>query len=418
MSYPPERRCFSNAGQIYYGDVIDGADGEIVRHGQGQQINKGVTKDGEAVRLATYEGSWKNGRITGNGVYRWSDGSVYEGSFLDGRLHGVGRLSWPEGSVYDGMWVQGEMTGQGKFENAFDGITTQGVFCRNSVQQHDGTWVDVHRLRQEHHATWLQIGALGPGVEAHMPLMRCTSESLSSTMSDVLRQNLVPLILADRSCPEAPAQAEGAASSSSPGPLWCLEQGQRGCTPQSTVYIAYAALEKKRKRDFQQVFRKAIREALLEYRPFVLVFNGSDCANPQDGEPLPAAWRLPEFFDPFCLPTHLFDLQHFHSSGGEENFLPSEDKRKASLRGAATASGPGLGEVVDQADSADAGEESGSPAVAPPIVPVLRFAMVSLGRIEANLDDNSVRKHVGRQFASHVPLHRMAIVIVSGPPEK
>lgn len=404
-----------NAGQIYYGDVTEGQDGEIVRHGQGLQINKGVTKDGEPIRLASYEGSWKKGCITGSGVYRWSDGSLYEGSFLDGRLHGVGRLTWPEGSAYDGMWIEGEMTGQGRFDNAFDGITTQGVFCRNSIQQHDGTWVDVHRLRQEHHAAWIRIGALGPGVEADMPLFRCAPENLDSIMSDVLRQNLVPLILTDRTCPEAPMRASAGSSSSamaSASPLWCLEQGARGCTPQSTVYIAYAALEKKRKRDYQQVFRKAIREALLEYRPFVLVFGATEGANPQDGEPLPATWRLPEFFDPFCLPTHLFDLQHFHSSQGVEAFLPSE-KMEVPLRSAANASGPGLGGGIAK-DAVDAPTEASESPQPPPTVPVLRFAIVSLGRIEADLDDNGVRTHIGRQFAAHVPLHRMAIVVVGG----
>lgn len=404
-----------NAGNIYYGDIIDGPDGERVRHGQGLQINKGVTKDGEPIRLSSYEGAWKNGCISGSGVYRWSDGSLYEGSFLNGKLHGVGRLTWPEGSTYDGMWVEGEMTGQGSFDNAFDGITTQGLFCRNSIQQHDGTWNDVHRIRQENHAAWLRIGALGPGVEADMPLFRCGPESLGSIMSDVLRQNLVPLIVADRSCPEALVATPGAASSSasvsSPAPLWCLEEGARGCTPQSTVYISYAALEKKRKRDYQQVFRKAIHEALLEYCPFVLVFGETDGANPQDGEPLPAAWRLPEFFDSFCLPPHLFDLQHFHSSGGVEAFL--SDEEKVPLRRAANASGLGLGD--GSVGEVATGTADGESAISqPPVVPVLRFAITWLRRIEADLDDKAVRTHIGRQFAAHVPLHRMAIVVVSG----
>jgi len=406
-----------NAGQTYYGDVIDGADGEIVRHGQGLQISKGATKDGEPIRLASYEGAWKNGRMTGTGAYRWSDGSSYQGAFRDGRLHGYGRLSWAEGSVYDGTWADGEMTGQGRFENAFDGIHMNGIFCRNSIRQHDGTWVDVHKLRQEHHAAWLRIGALGPGVEADMPLFRCRPGGLGSAVSDVLQQNLVPLILADTTCPQTDLSALDMASSSdvvSPAPLWCLQQGSRGCTPRSSVYIAFAAQEKRRKRDYQQVFRKAIREALVEYRPFVLVFGEPDLANPQDGEPLSPDWRLTEFFDPFCLPPHLFDLQHFHSSDGVEAFLPPEEKGAASLRSAADVSGPGLG--GGSAEAAEPGTTSAekAPPTPPPTVPVLRFAIVSLGRVEADLDDNAVRTRIGRQFAAHVPLHRMALVVVSG----
>lgn len=414
-SAPPERRCFENHGQIYYGDVVDGADGEILRHGQGIQISKGVSKDGEPVRLASYDGGWKHGRMTGSGVYRWSDGSLYEGAFLDGRLHGYGRLTWPESSVYDGTWAEGEMTGQGRFDNAFDGITTQGVFCRNSMQQHDGTWVDVHRLRQEHHASWLRIGALGPGAEADMPLFRCAPGGLGGVVSDVLRQNLVPLILADTTCPAATDVDPSSDQVVAQPPLCFLEEGARGCSPESTVFIAFAALEKKRKRDYQQVFRKAIREALLEYRLFVLVFGMNDAANSED-DSLPATWRLPEFFDPFCLPPHLFDLQHFHSSGGVDVFLPSE--RGSARHSAANASGPGLGggtaEPAEDA-SGDAPAEEQPPPLPPPLVHVLRFAVVSLGPVEAGLKDEAVRAHVGRRFAAHVPLHRMAIVVVHGP---
>lgn len=406
-----------NAGQIYYGDVIDGgADGEIVRHGQGLQISKGATNDGEPIRLASYEGAWKNGRMTGSGVYRWSDGSAYEGAFCDGHLHGYGRLTWAEGSIYDGTWKEGEMTGQGRFDNAFDGIRTEGIFCRNSIKQHDGTWVDVHRLRQEHHAAWLRIGALGAGVEADMPLFRCTPTGLGGIVSDVLQQNLVPLIIADTTCPEAAVLAAEEASPdyvASTAPLWCLQDGARGCTPRSTVYIAFAALEKKRKRDYQQVFRKAIREALVEYRPFVLVFGATDLANPQESEPLPQPWQLTEFYDPFCLPPHLFDLQHFHSSNGVEAFLPPEEKGE-SLWSAADASGPGLGGGSAEDAAATEGATEGAAASPPPIVPVLRFAIVSLGRVEADLDDNAVRVRIGRQFAAHVPLHRMAIIVVGG----
>merc|ERR1711865_1100621 len=296
--------------------------------------------------------------------------------------------------------------------NAFDGTTTQGVFCRNSIQQHDGTWVDVHRLRQEHHASWLRIGALGRGVEADMPLFRCGPGNLGSLVSDVLHQNLVPLILADTSCLEASPNASQATSSSdnaiSPPPLWCLEEGPRGCTPQSTVYIAYAAQEKKRKRDYQQVFRRAIREALVEYCPFVLVFGAGDAANPQEDEPLPMTWRLPMFFNPHCLPPRLFDLQSFHSSEGVEAFLPSK-KGEEPLRSAADASGPGMGASAEDAGGDSAATEAPSP---PPTVPVLRFAVVSLGKVEADLEDNGVRTHIGRQFAAHVPLHRMAIIVV------
>lgn len=404
-----DRRCFVNAGQIYYGDVVVGKNGECVRHGQGRQINLGATVIGEKIILGSYDGAWKNGRMSGTGTYRWSDGSEYEGAFLDGRLHGYGRFTWPEGSVYDGMWEVGEMAGQGSFDNAFDGISTQGVFCRNSIQQYDGRWVDMHRFRLHLRTAWLKIGALGAGVEKQMPVQRCTPEGIFEQVAAALRSNLVPLVLADTSM-----DSDSQGKSRSPAPLWCLEQGERGCTPDTAVYISFAAVEKRRRRDYPQLFRNAIRQALLEYRPFALVFGAGTSGNPQDGDPLPATWKLTEFFDRFCLPNDLFDLQHFHGSGDVEFFLPAE-KGEASM--ASPASNPGiLTSATPDSAGSGAGEDAEAPeapTLPPPIVRLLRFVLVSLGRVEAGLDTDSIRDHVGRLFSAHVPLHRVSIIVVS-----
>merc|ERR1712113_113547 len=92
--------------------------------------------------------------------------------------------------------------------------------------------------------------------------------------------------------------------------------------------MGHVATEKRRKRDYPELFRHAIREALLTYRPFCLVF-GDDVDGggiPQDGNPLPVAFGLDEFFEPTSLPLDLFDLQHLHNSGASEKFLPPEKR--------------------------------------------------------------------------------------------
>merc|ERR1712113_1165798 len=92
--------------------------------------------------------------------------------------------------------------------------------------------------------------------------------------------------------------------------------------------MGHVATEKRRKRDYPELFRHAIREALLTYRPFCLVF-GDDVDGggiPQDGNPLPVAFGLDEFFEPTSLPLDLFDLQHLHNSGASEKFLPTEKR--------------------------------------------------------------------------------------------
>merc|ERR1712232_165727 len=102
-----------------------------------------------------------------------------------------------------------------------------------------------------------------------------------------------------------------------------LEQGDRGSTRETTVHIAYAATEKKRRRDYRQLFYSALREALIGFRTFAVVFGPVD---PQGRDTLPPSWALSEFFDAHNFPVDLFDLDHFHSSGAVGHFLPPEKR--------------------------------------------------------------------------------------------
>ena len=42
----------------------------------------------------------------GQGVFKWSDGSVYVGDIIDGKMHGQGTFIWPNKNKYDGSWVR------------------------------------------------------------------------------------------------------------------------------------------------------------------------------------------------------------------------------------------------------------------------------------------------------------------------
>eukprot|EP00933_Yihiella_yeosuensis_P026492 TRINITY_DN20578_c0_g2_i1.p1 TRINITY_DN20578_c0_g2~~TRINITY_DN20578_c0_g2_i1.p1 ORF type:complete len:397 (-),score=70.01 TRINITY_DN20578_c0_g2_i1:220-1410(-) len=388
------RRCFRSSGQIYFGDVDEKEDGSCIRHGLGLQIVTAETVKGENVVWGRYQGSWKKDAITGSGVYRWSDGSVYEGCFLNGRPHGHGRLKWPDGSSYDGSWYDGELHGQGTFVCGYDGIESHGIFRRNCLRQHDGTWLDLVRRREERRVLSLSIGA---DMEVSLPIQRCTPQEVHACVEDVLRQPpyMVPLVLATTSCP--------AASGGSAAPLWCLEAAENGCTAATTVHLSHAADLKQRQRDFAPVFRDAIREALLTYRPLGLVFG--DDANPQDEDadgPAPKNWSLREFFDRLTLPLDIFDLRHFHGSGMADLFLPLEKQ----------------GLVGKPAPQEAAGEDDEEPTPAhpplllPPTLNLLNVALVSLKRISDEGDD-SVRKHVRGRFSAMAPLHRLSIIVVS-----
>jgi len=358
--------------------------------------------------------------MTGSGTYRWSDGSVYEGALVEGKPHGHGKFTWPEGSSYDGLWQDGDMGGQGTYYNFFTGHTRHGNFYRNNLRLHDGTWLDVRQEREEQRTSQLKIGALGPGAEAKMPVIRCRPEEAVTKVVGVIREPpfLVPLVLADASCPAQPDEAAPPRPRSA-APLWCLQAGGQGCADGTTVHLAFAAAEKQRQRDVQQIFRSAIREALLTYRPFVLAFSDeSEGGSPRDGEaPAPACQRLSEFFDDASLPLDLFDLRHFQGSGGPERFLPPEKRGWQCL--------PEQKPPADAAEAAPDGtaatstpEQEGSVPVAPTRLHsatafLLQFALASLRRLDRGLDDAAVRAHVGRRFAEHAPLHRLAAVLVS-----
>lgn len=399
MAAASKRRCFKNAGQIYYGDVQESG-GAAVRHGQGTQILMAKTVDGEDVMWGRYTGGWKSGKMHGTGTYRWSDGSCYEGAFSEGRLHGTGTLTWPEGSSYDGMWNDGEMTGQGCFLNAFDGITMQGVFYRNSFRDRSGKWIDVRRRRQEQRAGRLQIGTVPAEVVAtQMPVYYCEPENTVEKVFEVLRESphLVPLVVAETTCPKSPEAA---------APLWCLQAGARGCTPESSVHLSYAATEKRRRRDSKQIFRSAVREALLTGRPFTLVF-GEATGEPQAGEDepdLPPEWSLNAFFDRLSLPPDLFDLENFHGSGDVDLFLPPEKR------------GWQCAEL--QAEGGDAGGDAEGKVLAPTLAPatahLLNAALVSLTPLP-DIEPDAVRQRLSRRFQAHLPLHRIAAVVVAGP---
>jgi len=421
------RRCFKNKGQVYFGDVSVSENGACLRHGQGLQIITATTVAGDSVKWAQYDGAWKDDKMTGTGTYRW-DGTVYQGVVSNGTPHVRGRLSWPEGSYYEGAWQDGEMTGQGSFYSAYDGFAMHGKFVRNCVQAYDGTWINVVRKREVDRAARLRIGAQPPPVaggpapasESVLPVRFCTPEGLLDQVAEVLSaRGRVPLILPSASCPRFGGEQASAA------PLWCLEAGQRGALPATTVHLLQAAAEKRRQRDHAQLFRDAIREALLSYRPFCLVFPDSEGDHlPGDGDPLPQALGLDEFLDPPALPPDLFDLRHLHTSLAVERFLPMEKRSANAPAVELPPQGAGMPKPVapegEGGESAAAAEATGAPhppMLAPVVLYLLRFVLCSLRCVGSDWGEEEVRNHAIRRFAKHVPLHRTVVIVVGADPE-
>jgi hypothetical protein len=65
----------------------------------------------------SYEGEFKDGKMHGNGVYRYANDDEYKsytGQFYRGKKHGAGRLEFTNGDVFEGGFEIGEPKGLGR----------------------------------------------------------------------------------------------------------------------------------------------------------------------------------------------------------------------------------------------------------------------------------------------------------------
>lgn len=256
---------------------------------------------------------------------------------------------------------------------------------------------------------------MGAAPETNMPVVCCTPETMRERMMQALTSNLVPLLLSGYTLAESQGSQKGIAL---PAPLWCLSRGQHGCSPETTVHLAYASAERRRCRDFNQAFRSAITEALLSYRWFALVFgDGAAIENndnaTEEAERPPPSWALPGLLHESSLPADLFDPLYFRASGCASSFLPA-NLQKGQISGPpAQATEPDAAE----GDGLEQGEDTVTRASLPaPTTYFLRFALVSCRRLpRAQMDDDDIRRHVGRRFGKHVPLHRVMAIVVDAP---
>ena len=72
----------------------------------------------------SYDGSWKNGKMEGNGVYVFNDSLKYEGTFKGGRPDGFGISGYEEEGVvsYEGEWSKGRFHGEGVVQGFHGGV--------------------------------------------------------------------------------------------------------------------------------------------------------------------------------------------------------------------------------------------------------------------------------------------------------
>jgi len=111
-----------------------------------------------------YNGTWLEGRMHGDGLYTWSDGSEYAGEFHEGFMWGEGEKRWPNGRRYQGEWRRDMMWGGGEMTwpsgETFTGQFRKGIFhgkgsrvwpngdwytgeFKNGEQEGEGTFVSA-----------------------------------------------------------------------------------------------------------------------------------------------------------------------------------------------------------------------------------------------------------------------------------
>lgn len=78
------------------------------------------------------EGTFRDGKLHGNGQIVRLDGQRQIGSFLSGRLNGKGKKIFSNGSRYVGTFQNGVITGRGRLITA-DGSTYEGDFAANKA---------------------------------------------------------------------------------------------------------------------------------------------------------------------------------------------------------------------------------------------------------------------------------------------
>ena len=103
-----------------------------------------------------YEGEFKDGAMTGTGVFNWENGDSYTGDVLNGILHGYGIIYYSSGCTYEGTWRNNCKHGTGIYfytsGDTYDGEWRNGAkdgkgIFRNRDRKviYDGEWKDDNR---------------------------------------------------------------------------------------------------------------------------------------------------------------------------------------------------------------------------------------------------------------------------------
>ena len=110
-----------------------------LRHGQGRHYTKDGVYEGSFVedmyegegtyylwydetncdqpgKWLLYDGSWLDGKMSGNGCKYFTNGDCFEGEFKNGKINGNGVMEYANGDIYEGEWVNDQRSGHGELK--------------------------------------------------------------------------------------------------------------------------------------------------------------------------------------------------------------------------------------------------------------------------------------------------------------
>ncbi|CAE7678441.1 PIP5K5, partial [Symbiodinium pilosum] len=406
---------------------------------------------------SSYEGNFEQGKMHGQGRFVWADGSSYEGSWFQGAFHGEG--------TFDSRWDGGRYM-QGAFHyNCFQKSDGRWVDILQHIKNHElreiihgnplrteveaAAAANASASRRKGSATngggFANVLRAAPGPQGSGTC------SLGSRLREALSNNLVPLVLAESSASSSALEDFLASGAVTEPAVQC-------------VSLRLCALEQKRQRDFKRFFRDALKSAILSGSFFTLVFEDDDGAagtaedtwlqrtpSTQTLEVVPEEWALYSFFSGSSLPPEIFLPLTFNARGKAHLLLPqadagtepvdtpfeaSESKEEAPSKEEGITK-PAVSQELLQRSAAELppmanlgptghiwelteeevsmrDEKDTQTMLGLPLQYQVLPAAVATGRVPDGLEDTEVRRWVKQRFGKHAPVHRMAIILLTG----
>ena len=99
-----------------------------------------------------YLGEWKDNRMNGTGIMKYSNDNIYEGEFNNGMMEGLGVFKWNDDKFYVGNYKNDNKDGFGIFFWSVEPLNVYAGFWVNGKQ--NGVGVKIYKNDNEKILLW------------------------------------------------------------------------------------------------------------------------------------------------------------------------------------------------------------------------------------------------------------------------